>query len=79
MSNNSSKSKYCKSHWWYLTYRGEFLDFLIGSAQRGQSDFLGELGEAGISQEGHVSQELVDAVPAEEGKEQENRLLSNPL
>lgn len=46
-----------------MTYRGQFFNFLVGGAQGGQSDFLGELSKAGISQQRHVSQKLVDAVP----------------
>lgn len=44
--------------------RGQFLDFLVGGAERSEADFLGELGEAWIGQQRHVSQELVDAISA---------------
>lgn len=44
--------------------RGQFLDFLVGGTERSEADFLGELSEAWIGQQRHVSQELVDAISA---------------
>lgn len=48
--------------------RGQFLDFLVGGTERSEADFLGELGEAWIGQQRHVSQELVDAISANQQK-----------
>ena len=47
-------------------HRGQLLDLGVGRAQRGQADLLGELGEARVGQQRHVSDQLVDAVPAEQ-------------
>lgn len=44
------------------TYGGQLLDLLVGRAQRGESDFLRELGERAIGQQRHVSQQLVNAI-----------------
>lgn len=44
--------------------RGQFLDFLVGGAERSEADLLGELGEAWIGQQRHMPQELVDAISA---------------
>jgi len=44
------------------THRGQLLDFFVGGTQRGQSNLLRELGEAGIGQQGHVTQQLVNGV-----------------
>lgn len=43
-------------------YRGELFDFFIGGAQRGQTNLLGELGKAGIGQQWHMTQELMDGI-----------------
>lgn len=45
-------------------YRGKLFDFLIGGAQRGESNLLRELCEAGIGQQRHVTQQLVDGIAA---------------
>lgn len=45
-------------------YRGELFDFLIGGAQRGESNLLRELCEAGIGQQRHVTQQLMDGIAA---------------
>lgn len=51
-----------------ITYSGQFLNLLIGGAQRGESDFLRELGERCVGQQRHVSQELVDAIAEKKKK-----------
>lgn len=47
-----------------ITYRGKFFYILVGGAKGGESQLLGELREGGVGQHGHVTQQLVDAVPA---------------
>lgn len=57
-------------------YRGELFDFLIGGTQRGESNLLRELCEAGIGQQWHVSQQLVDGITARWRRRKGNQLVS---
>ena len=41
---------------------GQLLNVVIGGAERGQADLLTELGEGGVSEQRHVTQELVTDV-----------------
>ena len=41
---------------------GQLLNVVIGGAERGQADLLAELGEGGVSEQRHVTQELVTDV-----------------
>lgn len=40
-------------------YRGQFLDVVVGRAERGQSDLLRELRERRVGEQRHVPQKLV--------------------
>ena len=62
----AKQSKNCE---WINTYSWEFLDFFIWSAQRCQTDFLRELSKVCISQQWHMTQELMDAIAVIKRKE----------
>lgn len=47
---------------------GQLLDLLVGGTEGGETDLLGELGEAGVRQQWHVTEQLVDAVTATGGE-----------
>lgn len=44
-------------------YRGQLFNVRIAGPQRGQTNLLGKLSETGISQQGHVAQEFMTAIP----------------
>ena len=43
-------------------HSSELADVVLGSAEGSESDLLAELGEVGVGEEGHVSEQLVAAV-----------------
>ena len=51
-------------HTSFSTCRGQFGDLLFRGAQRGETELLRELREAGVGQERHVTQQLVTTVTA---------------
>ena len=56
------------------THRGKLLYVLVGDAQWGEANLLRELSEVGVSQHGHVTQQLMDAVSEMVGTEYSTRL-----
>lgn len=45
-----------------MPYRGQFVDVIVGGAERGEANLLRELGKTGIGQQRHVAEQLVATV-----------------
>ena len=53
------------------TYCGQFLDVVIGSPQTGQPQLLGKLCERRVSEQRHVTQQLVTYVTAKHSQQKQ--------